>query len=115
MQVSPVTGAAWHSTVSTNQIVTRRVDSCGDLAGDGMCLPDGDAEVCVESPETRIVDGVPINEACWAWKRDYMCHAFSNRNDCTALETNASCSFLRTECLDEELKDRKSTRLNSSH
>src|SRR3546814_10295355 len=32
-----------------------------------------------------------------------MCHAFSNGNDCTALETNASCSFLRTECLDEEL------------
>src|SRR3546814_13053511 len=42
-------------------------------------------------------------EACWAWKRDYMCHAFSNGNDCTALETNASCSFLRTEGLDEEL------------
>src|SRR3546814_2421130 len=32
-----------------------------------------------------------------------MCHAFSNGNDCTALEANASCSFLRTECLDEEL------------
>src|SRR3546814_16863463 len=32
-----------------------------------------------------------------------MCHAFSSGNDCTALETNASCSFLRTECLDEEL------------
>lgn len=103
MQVSPVTGASWHATGSTNQIVTRRVDSCGDLAGDGMCLPDGGAEVCVEGPETRIIDGVPITEACWAWKRDYMCHAFSSGNDCTALETNASCSFLRTECLDEEL------------
>src|SRR3546814_2374140 len=54
MQVSPVTGASWHATGSTNQIVTRRVDSCGDLAGDGMCLPDGGAEVCVEGPETRI-------------------------------------------------------------
>src|SRR3546814_5506616 len=66
MQVSPVTGASWHATGSTNQIVTRRVDSCGDLAGDGMCLPDGGAEVCVEGPETRIIDGVPITEACWA-------------------------------------------------
>src|SRR3546814_18850168 len=32
-----------------------------------------------------------------------MCHAFSNGNDCTALETNARCSFLRTECLVAEL------------
>src|SRR3546814_17831725 len=93
----PVSGASWHAKGITNQIVTRRVDSCGDLSGDSMCMPDGGAEVCVEGPETRIIDGVPITEACWAWKRDYMCHAFSSGNDCTALETNASCSFLRTE------------------
>src|SRR3546814_19930445 len=95
MQVSPVTGASWHATGSTNPIVTRRVDSCGDLARDGMCLPDGGAEVCVEGPETRIINGVQITEAGWAWKRDYMCHALSNRKNCTALKPNPSLRLLR--------------------
>src|SRR3546814_17999750 len=38
----------------------------------------------------------------WAWKRDYVCHRFTPANDCGDLEANGSCSFLRTECLDEE-------------
>lgn len=102
LEVSPVTGASWHAKASMSTVVTRKVDECGPLAGDSMCVPGSGGDVCVEGPETRIINGVAVTEACWAWKRDYMCHTLSAGNDCSDLEANASCSFLRTECLDEE-------------
>src|SRR3546814_18104944 len=37
LSVSPLTGASWHAKGSTSTVVTRRVDSCGSLAGDEMC------------------------------------------------------------------------------
>src|SRR3546814_2562534 len=67
-----------------------------------MCSLQPGGDVCTEGPETRIIDGVPVTQACWAWKRDYVCHRFTPANDCGDLEANGSCSFLRTECLDEE-------------
>src|SRR3546814_8224462 len=67
-----------------------------------MCSLQPGGDVCTEGPETRIIDGVPATQACWAWKRDYVCHRFTPANDCGDLEANGSCSFLRTECLDEE-------------
>src|SRR3546814_973470 len=69
---------------------------------DEMCSLQPGGDVCTEGPETRIIDGVPVTQACWAWKRDYVCHRFTPANDCGDLEANGSCSFLRTECLDEE-------------
>src|SRR3546814_21194374 len=62
--------------------------------------PGGD--VCTEGPETRRIDGVPVTQACLAWKRDYVCHRFTPANDCGDLEAHGNCSFLRHECLDEE-------------
>ena len=102
LSVSPLTGASWHAKGSTSTVVTRRVDSCGSLAGDEMCSLQPGGDVCTEGPETRIIDGVPVTQAGWAWKRDYVCHRFTPANDCGDLEANGSCSFLRTECLDEE-------------
>lgn len=99
---SSITGKSWHAKSTTHSVVTRRVDSCGALAGDSMCTPDPAGEVCTEGAETRVIDGVPVTEACWAWKRDYSCHVFSAGNDCSALESNASCTYVRTECLDDD-------------
>lgn len=98
---SPLTGASWHAKSSTSTVVTKKVDTCGTLAGDSMCTPNASGDVCVEGPETRIIDGVAITEACWAWKRDYTCHVLSQGNDCSDLEANASCTYLRTDCLDD--------------
>lgn len=102
LAVSPVTNASWHAKDSTSTVVTKRVDGCGGLASDTMCTPGGGADICTEGPETRIIDGVPVTEACWAWRRDYTCHVMSAGNDCSDLETNGSCSFVREECLDDD-------------
>lgn len=102
---SPITGQGWHAKTTDTKVTTRRVDSCGDLAGDSMCTANPTGEVCTEGPETRIIDGVPVTEACWAWKRDFTCHVMSPGNDCGELESNAACTYQRTECLDEEPND----------
>ena len=60
------------------------------------------SETCVDSdPQTRIVGGLPVTRACWNWQRNYSCHRFSQANDCSALEGNQQCTYLRTDCLDD--------------
>src|SRR3546814_17405184 len=93
-----LTGASWHAKGSTSTVVTRRVDSCGSLAGDEMCSLQHGGAVCTEGPETRIIDGVPVTQVCWAGNRDYVCNRFTQANDCGALEANESCYFLPTDC-----------------
>jgi conjugal transfer mating pair stabilization protein TraN len=99
---SPTTGASWHARSSTHTVTTRKVDDCGGLAGDAMCAPHAAEDLCTEGAETRIIEGVPVIQACWAWQRDYMCRTLSAANDCGELEASGSCTFLRTECLDED-------------
>ena len=82
-------------------VITRNEGLCAANAGDPNCTLE--TEVCTSSdPVTRIVDGVPVTQPCWAWQRTYQCHRISTANDCGDLEANGSCTYLRTECLDEE-------------
>ncbi len=82
-------------------VITRNEGLCAANAGDPNCTLE--TEVCTSSdPVTRIVDGVPVTQPCWAWQRTYQCNHISSANDCGDLEANGSCTYLRTECLDEE-------------
>jgi conjugal transfer mating pair stabilization protein TraN len=83
-------------------VTTKKVDGCGALAGDTMCAPQSAGDVCVEGAETRNIDGVAVTEACWAWRRDYMCHVETQATDCGDFEANPKCSFLRDQCLDDD-------------
>ncbi len=85
-------------TVSVN--VTRNEGTCPALAADTTCVPQA-AEVCTEGPETRIIEGVPVTQSCWAWSRSFTCQRLTPASDCTALDQNKLCSFLRDECLDD--------------
>ena len=60
-------------------------------------------EVCTDSdPVTRIVNNVPVTQACWKWDRTYDCQGITQGNtDCGALEANRQCTYLRTDCLDD--------------
>ena len=98
---SPITGQGWHAKTTETQVTTKRVDGCGAMAGDTMCTADPAGEVCTEGPETRIIDGVPVTQSCWAWKRNFTCNVMSAGNDCGDLESNRSCTFLREDCLDD--------------
>jgi conjugal transfer mating pair stabilization protein TraN len=84
----------------TSVTVTRNEGSCPALGADASCVPQA-AEVCTEGPETRIIEGVPITQSCWAWSRTFTCQRLTQANDCSALDGNKLCSFLRDECLDD--------------
>ncbi|WP_309141260.1 conjugal transfer protein TraN [Novosphingobium sp. G106] len=99
---SPKTGKSWHVQSSTTTVTTKRVDGCGALAGDTMCTQQSAEDVCTQGPETRIINGVPVTEACWAWQRSYTCHQITQATDCGDFEADPKCTFLRDECLDED-------------
>lgn len=98
------TGQYWLSQVDepTVTTVTRNEGMCASFASDSMC--EQKSEVCTSSdPVTRIVNGVAVTQPCWAWQRTYECNRItSGHNDCGTLEANGTCSYVRTECLDEE-------------
>jgi len=98
---SPITGRDWHAKTTDTQVTVRRVDGCGALSADSMCTANAAGEVCTEGPETRIIGGVPVTQACWAWKRDFTCHVLTPASDCGDLEANRSCLYLRDDCLDD--------------
>ncbi|RZL20629.1 MAG: conjugal transfer protein TraN, partial [Sphingomonas sp.] len=80
--------------------VARNEGTCPALAADTTCVPQA-AEVCTEGPETRIIDGVSVTQACWAWSRSFICQRLTPASDCSALDDNKLCKFLRDECLDD--------------
>jgi len=80
--------------------VARNEGTCPALAADTTCVPQA-AEVCTEGPETRIIDGVSVTQACWAWSRSFTCQRLTPASDCSALDDNKLCKFLRDECLDD--------------
>jgi conjugal transfer mating pair stabilization protein TraN len=80
--------------------VARYEGTCPALAADTTCVPQG-TEVCTEGPETRIIEGVPVTQSCWAWSRSFTCQRLTPASDCTDLDANKQCKFLRDECLDD--------------
>lgn len=98
---SPITGEGWHEKTVQTSVTVNRVDGCAEMAADAMCTAAGAGEVCTEGPETRIIDGVAVTQACWAWKRDFTCNVMSAGNDCGDLDANRQCTFLREDCLDD--------------
>lgn len=102
---SPITGKGWHATTTETTVTTKRVDGCASLAGDTMCAAPTTPDVCTEGAETRIIDGVPVTEACWAWSREYSCKRITQGNDCGDLEANGQCTYVRDDCLDDPPTD----------
>jgi conjugal transfer mating pair stabilization protein TraN len=96
---APVDGATPYTTTTETVVTTQHNESqCSGLAGDTNCSLDN--EVCTDSdPVTRIVDGVSVTQPCWAWQRNYTCSARVAGNDCSELEANGSCRFVREDCL----------------
>lgn len=92
-----------YTIVNSGSVVSEAKDEAACHAATSGQTCEMTAEVCTDSdPVTRTINGLPVTRPCWAWQRSYQCHRLSSGNDCSDLEANASCSFLRTECLDED-------------
>ena len=86
--------------VTTDRTVDTVPDEsqCFRLSDNSDCVLD--TEICTDSsPQTRIIDGVSVTQPCWAWQRSYSCTARTPTSDCSEIEDQGTCRFLREECL----------------
>lgn len=74
--------------------------ACASLSANTLCSPG--AEVCTDGPATRVVNGVSITLPCWKWSRSYTCTSLTpGASDCSTLDGDASCSYVREYCISE--------------
>ena len=91
------TGTVWYKTEGSNSVtVTRNEGTCPALVNDATCVAQG-PEVCTEGPETRIIDGVAVTQSCWRWTRPFICQRVSQASDCSDLENDGKCTYVRDE------------------
>lgn len=102
--IVPSTGTFWmsRSEMPGEPTFSRDGSACAALMGNSECVQTG-TEVCTDSdPQTRIIDGMPVTQPCWAWEQSYQCQRISQANDCAQLAAKPECTFTRTECIDDE-------------
>jgi conjugal transfer mating pair stabilization protein TraN len=86
---------------ATTVTTTPDESQCTGFADNSDCTLD--AEICTDTdPQTRVVDGVSVTKPCWEWQRSYTCIAREAATDCSDIESQGSCRFVREECLTDE-------------
>ena len=93
------TGTLWYKKEGENSVTVSRQESGCDALNGGSCS--AVQETCTEPEETRIIEGVAVTQSCWAWRREATCYSQTPASDCTDVENNRQCTFLRNECLDD--------------
>jgi len=100
---SPFISDLAYTTIDEGHVVGEYVDDgqCNSVTAGKTC--DLVSETCIDSsPTTREVNGVSVTRACWAWERNYQCNSISQKNDCSDLDGNPECTYVRDECIDDE-------------
>lgn len=67
------------------------VSQCGDNETNPNCHVI--RETCVEGPETRVINTVPVYKECWKWEREYGCFTGAQQNTCGELAANCTHAF----------------------
>ncbi len=101
--ISRTTGQHWFRVDNAAPVIsTNKVNGCTALENNTQCVAQS-AEVCTDSdPQTRIINGVPVTQPCWAWQTNYTCNEITQGNDCGELDDKPECSYVRDECIDDE-------------
>lgn len=95
----PVTGANIVQLDTSYTITRNELDdaACDPLDGNPTCTI---AEsVCVQGPETRLINGLPVFRDCWEYQRSYTCLNIGGVDYCGPLAA-AGCTSQGTECLE---------------
>lgn len=57
-------------------------------------------KVCIEGPETRIINGDPVYKDCWRYEVQYSCSDDGTSvNTCEELSANPKCELIEKKCL----------------
>jgi conjugal transfer mating pair stabilization protein TraN len=67
-------------------------------AGDGTCVRT-QAEVCVDGPGTRNINGLDVYRDCWRYEAAFTCQAANYVDDCQPL-VDRGCSQVGSTCID---------------
>lgn len=80
---------------TTTEIAETKLGSC-DTVG-ASCA--AGAATCTAGPETRIINGVPVTRACWAWEKPVTCQATGSQTTCGVFEADQSCHKIQSDCV----------------
>ena len=88
--------------ISSNpvEITETTSESCPRPVNANKC--EADAPVCKSGLETRIINGVPITRACWAWDKPVACQDAGEYSDCAVFAQDSSCQRIQSDCLAED-------------
>ena len=80
---------------TTTAVSETKAGSCDAVAA--SCAT-GEA-ACTSGPETRIVNGVPVTRACWAWEAPVTCQAEGSQTTCGVFEADQTCHKIQSDCM----------------
>lgn len=76
-----------------------------DTIGDGNCPQYRTnpncrltGSVCVEGPETRVIDGISVYKDCWLTTETWQCPSATNVDECAQMAANQDCSMMGESC-----------------
>ena len=81
-------------TITKDELDTRQ---CASYSDNPLCYLA--SHVCVEGPETRMINGLPVYKECWKYKDDYSCINPNKQNDCQPL-IDKGCSKIEESCIE---------------
>ena len=70
---------------------------CDSLASNPNCKLA--TTTCVEGPETRVIDGLPVYQSCWKWSEQYSCVVNNVIDYCMPLEQKG-CTVTSETCIE---------------
>lgn len=80
---------------ATTEIAETKRGTCDSIGA--SCA--ADEASCTSGSETRIINGVPITRACWAWEKPVSCQAEGSENTCGVFEADQSCHKIQSDCV----------------
>ncbi|HEE9761710.1 TPA: conjugal transfer protein TraN [Pseudomonas putida] len=81
-------------TITRDELDTTQ---CDPLADNPLCYLA--SHTCVEGPETRVINGLPVYKACWKYDDDYSCINPNKENDCQQYE-DKGCTKIDETCIE---------------
>lgn len=76
------------------------LSACSEQVQQNKCVEQ--SSTCIDlTPTTRTINGVDVTQSCWEYSKTFQCTGITSDNDCSSLEPNHSCTYSRTDCLDD--------------
>lgn len=74
-------------------------ESCDPAVAAASC--EAGEPTCTGGAETRMINGIPVTRACWAWDKPVVCQVAGSNSDCNVFANDPSCQKIQSDCLAE--------------